>query len=461
MPMKSGQMLFHLFLAVTALSAVGCATSSLYIPPRPSPMHSLEKPQVAKLRIPIVVILPSLKDVEKHLDEALKKDAESVEQKLTKKFGTKVWWDPLDWKFEDNHLTAKMNLHYKGQKPSAQEEAAQEDIEKELHSKVGSAVQWKGWHLEAPDFKENTVEAEVENEAKKGEHLLRKGTNKFNEDLKNVSDMEKKFKEVWDELQEPIPLGDDVWLQVLPHHLSIGDTHLIADPKSPRMETVFELYAVPKVIIGGKPETKKIQLPPLQDYIPGGEGFHIVTNLKIKFDQVNKLLMDPKTGVVNMALPGGEDYNVHLTSIRIYGSGEKIVVEAGIDYSPLMNLSKKPAHMTVYLVGTPTYHQKTQVIDFPDMDFDVKSSDFLVQLAVSLDAGGIRDELRKHAAIPIGADLDKLRTELNKLMNRPLGPHVILKTTISTLKMKEAYVSAYGIEGRVTINGDAAVNLVW
>lgn len=459
--MNIRQNIFNLFLVILSSAISGCATSSLYIPPRPSPAHSLPQPPITKLRIPIVVILPNLKDVEKHLDDAMKKDVQSVEQKLTKKFGTKVWWDPLDWKFQDNHMTAQMHMHYKGQQASAEDETMQEEVDKELHSKVGSAIKWNGWHLEAPDFKENTIEASVENDAKKGEHLLRKGTDKFNEDLKNVSDMEKKFKEVWDELQEPIPVGDGVWLQVFPHHLSIGDTHLIADPKNPRMETVFELYAVPRVIVGDKPKTEKVTLPPLQDYIPGGEGFHITTNLKIKFDQVNKLLMDPKTGVANMALPGGEDYNVHLTSIRIYGSGEKIVVEAGIDYSPLMNLSKKPAHMVVYLVGTPTYHQKTQIIDFPDMDFDVKSSDFLVQLAVSLDAGGIRDELRKHAAVPIGADLDKLRAELNKLMNRKLGPHVIFKTDITNLKMQEAYVSDYGIEGRVAIDGNAAVELVW
>ena len=459
--MKLGQIVFNVLFVLMALSVIGCATPSLYIPPQASPIHSLPDPPPAKLRIPIVVILPSLKDVEAHLDEALKADAASMEQKLTKKFGTKVWWDPLDWKFENNKMTGHMHMHYRGKQASAEDEAIQDEVDKELHSKVGSAVQWNGWHLEAPDFKENTVEAAVENEAKKGERLLRKGTGKFNEDLKKVSDMEKKFKEVWDELQEPILIGDGVWLQVLPHHLSIGDTHLIADPKNPRMETVFELYAVPKVIIGGKPDVQKIKLPPLQNYIPGGEGFQITTNLKIKFDQVNKLLMDPKTGVANMALPGGEDYNVHLTSIRIYGSGEKIVVEAGIDYSPLMNMSKKPAHMLVYLVGTPTYDEKKQIISFPDMDFDVKSSDFLVQVAVSLDAGGIRDELRKHAVIPIGADLDKLRAELNKNLNRKIGPHLALKMDVTQLQMQEAYVSNYGIEGRVTVDGVAAVDLIF
>jgi hypothetical protein len=459
MRMKSRQSLFYLSLVVLALNAGGCATSSLYIPPSPSPAHTLKDPPPAKLRIPIVVVLPGLQEIEKHMADALKKDEQSAEQELTKKFGTKVWWDPLDWKFKDTQMTAQVHVHYKGKPNAEEEQEIQEEIEKHEHAQVGSKLQWtKDWHVEAPDFQENTLDAEMA----KGEKLLRKGTGQFNEDLKKISNMDEKFKEVWDELQEPIAIGDGIWLQVFPHHLSIGDTKIVADPKNPRMETVFELYAVPKVVVGDKPKvTQKEKLPPLQDYIPGGEGFQIETNLKIKFDKLNQLLMAPKTGVVNMALPGGEDYNVHLTSIRMYGSGEKIVVEAGIDYSPLMNLSKKPAHMTVYLVGTPTYHEKTQIIDFPDMDFDVKSSDFLVQVAVSLDAGGIRDALRKHASIPIGEDLDKLRVELNKLMNRKLGPHVILKTDITKLQMKEAYVSSYGIEGRVAIDGAAAVNLVW
>ncbi len=459
--MKTRQSLFNLLLTVLSLSVMGCATtSSLLVPPSPSPIHSLPKPPEAKLRIPIVVVLPSLKEVEKHLSEALQADAKSAEKEITKKLGTQVWWDPLDWKFDDNKLTTQMHVHYKGQTITTNEDGGSvtEEIEKEMQSKVSSTIQWsKDWHLEAPDFEENTLDAEMA----KGEKLLRKGTSQFNEDLKKMSSMEERFKEVWAELQEPIPIGDDIWLQIFPHHLSVGDTHIVPDPKQPRVETIFELYAVPRVIIGDKPNTKKTKLPPLQDYIPGGEGFHITTNLKIKIDQVNKLLMTPKTGIVDMALPGGENYKVRLKSVHLYGSGEKIVVEAHVDYSPLLNLGKEPAHMTVYLLGTPTYHEETQTIDFPDMDYDIKSSDFLVQMVDFLDGNGMRDALRKHSVIPVGKDLDELRAKMDKMLNRNLGPHVVLKTHITSMKMQEAYVSDYGIEGRVAIDGDAAVNLVW
>ncbi|HXL74018.1 MAG TPA: DUF4403 family protein [bacterium] len=459
------------------LSCVGCVTTSpLLVPVRPSPVHTLSSPPPARLRIPLVVALPSLKEMEEHISNFVKEDLEKEEQSLTQKLGAEVRWDPLDWKFENNKLTAHMHMHYKNRKSSenSDNETAEQEVEKEIHSKVTSAIQWsKDWHLEAPDFEETAIEKgknhaptnaqTPETDARKGEKLLRKGTDQYNESLKKNTDIKEKIKEIWDQIQEPVEMSKNIWLQVLPDSFSVGAYRIIPDPKNPRMETEFELYAHPNVILGGKPTVVKVALPPLKDfkYKSGTEGFHIVTNLKIKFDEVNKLLTDPKTGIINKALPGSEDHDIELTGVRIYGSGGKIVVEAGVDYSPILNLSDKPAHLTVYLLGTPTYHEKTQEIDFPDMDFDIKSSDFLVQMVDFIDGTGMRDQLRKDAVIPVGKNLTMLKLQLDQILNRPIGKHIVLKTTITSLKMQEAFVTDYGIEGRVAMDGDASVNVVW
>ncbi len=115
----------------------------------------------------------------------------------------------------------------------------------------------------------------------------------------------------------------------------------------------------------------------------------------------------------------------------------------------------------MYLVGTPTYHPEERLIDFPDMDFDIKTSDFLVQMAEMFDRDGIRQTLREKAVIPVGANLDKLKEDLTKLLNRPLGHFARLKTTVDSLTMEEAFVSDYGIEGRVALEGDAEVVVNW
>jgi hypothetical protein len=424
------------------------------------------------------VNLPHLSDVEKHLSEFVKEDFKKAEKSLTKSLGATVWWDPLAWDFDGNTLTAHMHMHYKtkGSSLTMSQEAKkiQEEVEKDAQVDLASAIHWtKDWHLEAPNFDEakepepstSTLSdgsapiTEEESNVKKGERLLRKGTAKFHEAMKKTSNIEEEAKELWSEIQEPIHMAKDIWLQIKTDKISVGSYRLIPDPKNPKLETVFEIYAQPAVIMGQKPDFKKNELPPLSDYQPGPEGFHIETNLKIDFHEVNKLLIDPKIGIINKTLPGSGNHHLKISHISVYGSGGQLVVEAQVDYDPVLDLSGHQAQLTIYLVGTPKYHEDTQTIDFPDMDFDIQTSDFLIQMAEFIEGAGMKEELRKRAVVPIGKKLEELKAQLTKLLNRPLGHFAALHTTITSLKMEEAFVSDYGLEGRVALDGDAAVDL--
>jgi len=438
-------------------------------------MHTLNSPPPARLRIPVIISLPQLGEVEKHIADFVKQDwGKEIGQSMTKSMGTTVWWDPLDWKIKDSHLTARFHIHAQGDKSSTgtadktpkDQESLVQKAEKDIKVEVDSVLKWsKDWRLEAPDFQEgetNTVNAEKEPDKKRGEKLLRKGTAKLHESLrKRTEDIEAKARELWNEIQEPIRMAEDIWLQIVPDNMSVSSTRIIADFPYPRMESIFEISIQPNVIIGKKPFPLKGDLPAITDYKPGPPGFHIETNLKISFKEVNKLLLDPKVGLLKKALPGGGNHNAKITNINIYGSGGKLVVEAQVEYNPVINLGGNPAQLTVYLVGTPTYHPEERLIDFPDMDFDIKTSDFLVQMAEMFDRDGIRQTLREKAVIPVGANLDKLKEDLTKLLNRPLGHFARLKTTVDSLTMEEAFVSDYGIEGRVALDGDAAVVVNW
>lgn len=458
-------------LLLACLLAGGCATtSSLKVPIRPSPMHSLKPPPPARLRIPVVVMLPKFSDVEKHMAEAVKADFSKAEKSLGKSLGATIWWDPMTWDFNGNSLTAHVHLHAKnlpgkGTGAANGPETVAEEVEKDLQVDLSSAVQWtKDFHLEAPDFLEgDTATASVtEEDGKKAERLARRGVSQFHENLKKkTSDVLGKAKELWVKLQEPMQMAEDIWLQIKPDRMSVGSSRLVPDPKAPRLETVFEFVGQPNVSFGDKPKVQVVELPPLQDYQPGPEGFQIETNLRIPFKEVNKLLVDPKTGIVNKALPGSGNHNLKIKSLDVYGSGGQIVVEAQIEYQPVLDLSSKPSQLTIYLVGTPTYHEDEQTIDFPDMDFDIQTSDFLVQMAAFVMGSGMREELRQKAVIPVGKDLAELKDKLTKVLNRPLGGHASLKTTVTSLKMEEAFITDYGIEARVALDGDASVDVDW
>ena len=464
-----------LFLLAFGPFLGGCATTSpLMVPVRPSPMHSIDALPVARFRIPVVVPLPNMRDVEKHVSEFVKDDLKKAEKSLVKSLGTTFWVEPMEWEFNGNSLTAHAHVHYKrvpGDKPAgakgASPETAVQEVEKDLKLDMASAVQWtKNFHLEAPDFDEgnslNATAEDEEEEAVKSRKILKKGTTRIHESLKQRTlGMEEKAKELWMKIQEPFRMAEDIWLHIQPNRISVGDVRLVPDPKNPRLETVFEFYVQPDISIGEKPKVKVVEMPPLEDYQPGPEGFHIATNLKISFKEVNKLLVDPKLGILRKALPGGGDRHIQIDDMLIYGSGGKLVVEAQVEYQPLLNLSSKPAQLTIYLLGTPVYHEDKQEIDFPDMDFDIKTSDFLVQMADFIMGSGMREKLRKEAVIPVGKDLAKLKVEMEKVLNRPLGRFAKLNTEVTNLKMTEAFVSDYGLEGRVIMDGDAKVAVDW
>jgi len=472
-----------LFAAVgLALMIGGCATTSpLMIPVRPSPRHALPPPPPSRLRIPVVIPLPKLSDVEKRLSEAVRADIGKSEKSLAKSLGATVWWDPMEWEFNGNSLTAHVHLHArnlpeKASKPAnpstllrakgaGAPETVVQEAEKDLKVDLSSAVSWtKDFRLEAPDFLEgDTATASVtEEDGKKAERLARRGTSKVHEGLRDrTKDILNRAKEMWKEFQEPIRVAEDTWLHIQPQSLSVGDYRLVPDPKEPRLETVFEFDFQPEVIFGNKPKVQVSQMPPLKDYKEGPEGFHIKQNLIISFKEVNKLLVDPKFGILNRALPGGGNHNLKIDNLYIYGSGGQMVVEADVEYQPVLNLSSQPAKLTIYLLGTPVYDEDKQLISFPDMDFDIKTSDFLVQVAAFVMGSGMKEQLRKEAVINVGQDLEKLKLEMTKVLNRPLGSHARLKTTITSLKMEDAYISDYGIEGRVDMDGDAVVDVDW
>ncbi|HJT24390.1 MAG TPA: DUF4403 family protein [bacterium] len=449
---------------VLALLAGGCATTSpLMVPVRPSPRQALPLPPASRLRIPVVIPLPKLSDVEKRLSEAVKEDVNKSEKSLVKSMGTTLWWDPLKWDFDGNSLTAHVHLHAKNLPKGTK--SGLEEAEKDLKVDLSSALRWsKDLRLEAPDFLEgDTATASVtEEDGKKAERLARRGATRLHESLRDrTKDMANKAKEFWVKIQEPIRMAQDTWLHIEPESLSVGDYRLVPDPKNPRLETVFEFDFQPEVVFGEKPKVEINQMPPLKDYKPGPEGFHIEQNLVISFNEVNKLLVDPKIGILNKALPGSGNHNLKIDHLYIYGSGGQLVVQAEVEYQPILNLSSQPAKLTVYLLGTPLYHEDEQTIDFPDMDFDIKTSDFLVQVAEFVVGSGMKEQLRKEAVIDVGKDMEKLKQQMTKVLNRPLGSHARLKTTITSLKMEDAYITDYGIEGRVAMDGDASVDVDW
>ncbi len=262
----------------------------------------------------------------------------------------------------------------------------------------------------------------------------------------------------WDAAQEPLFIDKGIWLLIGPQSISTGLTRF--DPRHPLdLRTVLEMTAYPVLVFGKKPETRKKILPPFQMYKPGPSGFHAVSNTVIPFKEANRQLVDPHFGLVNRVIPGSGDFKLRIKGVRLYGSGGQVIAEVKIEYNPVLNLGSQPARMTVYFRGVPWYDPQKELFELRQLDFDVKTGDFLMQVANWIFKSDILKVLRQKAHVPLGPKLAQLKERMNVVLNRPVGNHSRLQTRVESFRVLDAFVDKDGIQAQVSLEGDALLNL--
>lgn len=392
---------------------------------------------------------------------------------------SKAWNDPIQLKATKDTLSLGLRVHYwlidqalgMGQKGAGLLKTVlpEKGQAREAVSRVQAVLEWdKTWHMESrlffPPSDNQKPDLEQVNEIVKhmGLDKIRENADRFGKGLKEVSDFQPRAKEVWENIQSPIFLEKGIWLLIRPEKVRVKTPHL--DPLHPQtMQTVFELSARPEILFGKEPPVVKSPLPPLLPYQKGPGGFHALSNIRITYAEGTQLLKDLNIGLFGHVFKETGDRRVTIKNIRLYGSGGKAVAEVKMQYNPILNLNleAKPADLTVYLRGTPRYLPKKRIFDLPDLDFDIKSSDFLVEVAQWFFKDSLRKELRKKARINLGPKLDQLKKQMDQAFNLTLGPTAKLSTVVSGLSVLDAYADNEGLVARVALDGTANLFVTW
>jgi hypothetical protein len=262
-------------------------------------------------------------------------------------------------------------------------------------------------------------------------------------------------------MQTPIFLDRGLWLLIRPETLSVGMMRTDLKRAS-TVHTVLEMTAEPEILFGPKPLSTPAGMPPLQRFQPGPGMFEVMSNTRISYKEANQYFQDPRLKLIGMVFPGTGGQKLTLEGIRLYGSGGQVIVEVKLQYNPLvLNLGSKPAKLTVYLRGTPRYLPQEQMFDMPDLDFDIKSSDLMVEVADWLFKSDFKNQLRRIAKLPIGPKLDVIKAKIDKALNRPLGHFTRLHTQVNSFKVLDGFADNEGIEVRLSLEGTATLEVTW
>ncbi|HJP93947.1 MAG TPA: DUF4403 family protein [Pyrinomonadaceae bacterium] len=472
------------------------------IPPTPAPPVPPPPNMISDVRIPIRAQAPELGEIGRDMCEYFYGEEQFSDLFYVANAKYEVWRKSLDLRLEQDKLKAALDAYYwvdaevfvpfppfviHGQCGWDDEEP------REVIASIESTLKWnKDWYLQADTailpfqnpnrclmtFRNFDVTDRLNDAARR---VIERGTNKFAERLKEKSDFKARADEAWQQLQQPIDLGNRAWLLVQPRTVSAGPINVTTTTPQ-QIETVVGLRADPKITFGDPPPASTEPLPDLVSLPPGPSGFHVSTDVEINFDEANRILQDPASGIIGKKFTFGRR-ELEITGVRLYGVGQRIALELNVvgraipgEYPKVVDVvtalrkgfgktrdffEKRFFHLkgTIYIAGTPKYATDERTIFFPDAEYDIETRNVIARIANWIFRAQVTERLRQEAKIPLGPKLDALRDGLTNGLNRDLGPNAHLSGSVDSLRVELIYVDTDSLKGRVVADGKAEVTV--
>jgi hypothetical protein len=317
---------------------------------------------------------------------------------------------------------------------------------------------------------------------KYGQPLAEKGASKFDADLRAKSNYRARASQVWQDLQEPKDMGDGTWFLLQPQAVAAGPiTFSSTTPQT--IDSVFSLTADPIAVVGDKPTPTTNPLPDIQ-VIPDPQGFHIIADVGITFEEISRLLQNPSTGLV------GKKY-VHnrreltIVGARMYGSGEKAAIELLIQAKAIpakrpkivdvatffVNVYRRIQYAfekhfyklsgTIYLTADPKSAAAQQEVGVANSQYDADTLRQINKKAKWILQTSLIESVNNDVRAPIGDKLNGLRGRVFSILNRPVGSYADMSGQINSLNIQKAFVGDKSIKARVAVDGTGRLVVRW
>lgn len=213
-----------------------------------------------------------------------------------------------------------------------------------------------------------------------------------------------KAEAVWRQLQDPIPLDDggQTWLRLNPGQIS-ADELSVADGT---LTTTLRILIAPQIVTGHSPDVPYLPLPPLQRRTHAS-GFHLAFDIPLSYREASALLMDQLAGRTYGIGPE----MVSVDTARIYPNGDEAAMDIGLTGI---------ASITLVLTGRPQYEERTGMLVFRHLDYQVKQRSLMTDAVEWFLHDEFRRQLEASLTIPLHERIDALRRQLETGLNRKL-----------------------------------------
>jgi hypothetical protein len=251
------------------------------------------------------------------------------------------------------------------------------------------------------------------------------------------------------------PLADSIWRSFLePTPLdSLNTLWMVLDPESirvvplngvgPSFRTAIVVYARPRVIAGAKPPTINRPLPVLSlGQSPGG--FVVPVSVELPFDEVNRRATE-------LLVAETARTSERIDSVHVTASGDSVRVVLNVSGSLRGRLT---------LLSRLRWDPASRELRLDDLDWSLESRGAMSRMKATLAAPLIGRAIRKATLggrVPLGAQLDSVRTQMLQLLNRTVSPGVVIGGSITSFQVESVGTSESAFVVKARLLGSASV----
>ena len=264
---------------------------------------------------------------------------------------------------------------------------------------------------------------------------------KVNEAVK----LREKISPMWQSAFTPVLVDKrfSAWLKLAPEKVVLGPLQTANN----KLHFSVGLVTAAEIIIGPKPDAVPARpLPDAQQLSAVDNQFHIRLGTDIFFadfvTSLNPLLLNQTFGA---------DKKITVRSFTLKGEDGKLVIT-------LTSTGDFEGELT--LIAKPVYNPQLNLLSFEDVDFDTKNTGLFIGVGSWLFNGTIRDTIKEKLNSSIVSQLENVRLKASSaLAGVPIGEHVMLSGSVSSLKLGESVVANDRLSVQVLVEGVSSIRL--
>jgi len=259
--------------------------------------------------------------------------------------------------------------------------------------------------------------------------------------IPQVADFKPLADSLWRSFLEPTALDstESLWLLLEPEAVRV--TPFVG--AGPSLTTSMILYARPRVISGAKPSVRARPLPALA-LGTAPAAFSVPVSVELPFAEVAKragllLAADPPSG------------GVRVDSVQVRGRGDTVYVDLDVSGSMRGRLS---------MTSRMRWDATARELRLDDLEWTLASKGLLSRMTSTLAAPFIGRAVRRATMggrVPLGAQLDAVRTQLMVKLNGPVGPGAVMGSSVSDLRIVGVTSTTTAFVVRAQLTGTSGV----